>query len=112
MRPGWVLALGACSFAPHGASSDAPPDDANADGSIADVSPDAQPPAFALSGMQWLIACKQPLNNGTPAGCTSDATSPDYTKTMTLAGAPGEHWTVTLRVAGAMERIAYGHGLA
>nr|HEX4316433.1 hypothetical protein [Kofleriaceae bacterium] len=130
MRRLWVIgALGACSFAPHAAGQQgsdsgtprqhdaAPGMDASGDHDAKPIDAksvplDATPPAFALDGMQWEIDCKANLDNATPPGCSCDPTSPGYTKLVSLAGEPTDHWAVTLRVAGAMEPLAFKNGSA
>src|SRR5262249_35683011 len=103
MRP-VVLVVAACSFTPAARGDAQPPSfDADADTERADAPVHAAAPAFALDGMQWEIDCIAALNNGAPTGCTANMTSPSYTRTVALTGMPGQHWTVTLRIAGAME---------
>lgn len=121
MRWAWVLALGACSFRAGGASDapSAPGGDAvrasdaavGGDAHDAAVAPlDATPPAFAMSGMQWVIPCKTNLNNATPPGCSCNRTSASYTNAVTLTGSASDTWLVTVRIAGAMEPFAFEGG--
>jgi len=115
---GCLVALGACSFAPHqqSAGDDAQVvADAARDGATdaaRDAPPDAQPAPFALSGMQWEIDCKTNLNNATPPGCSCDGTSASYVRSVQLTGGASEHWLVTVRVAGAMEALNFANGTA
>jgi hypothetical protein len=115
MRALGLAVVAGCSFQP-GIAPSATPGDArgSADGAIdarRDAPPDATPAPFALTGMRWLIPC----TGGTPGGPTSCGcarTSPAYTQMVTLAGSAGEHWLVTVEIAGAMEGLTYGGGVA
>ena len=111
MRRWLALAVASCGFSPghlgqsDGATVDTP--------RARDAAPmlDAAPAPFALSGMRWVIPCTAALD-GTPTGCEVAPTSNAYVTTIALTGSASEHWTVTARVAGAMEGLTYTGGTA
>ena len=69
--------------------------------------PGSDAPPFALTGARWVLPCTGAT--GDPSLC--DCSGSPQSQMVQIGGAPLEHWHVTARIRGVMERMTYAGGM-